>query len=1081
MNASFHTFVISKPRDDSASQRGVALVLALSMLAILMVLVVGFSVSARTERQSARSIANNERTDFIAKSALARAIAILQNNIPPPVPPGYSPPTNDFTTFGGSSALAGSSAVNWMVRPGLLTVITSPGASGPVHIPLSTNPSGTYQAVVTDADLNPPRIQGGNNVMFPGNGGLRVAWSSMLRDPAAAASASNPIVGRYAFWIDDESSKINVNTAYGSTGSAMDYAKVTPGTVMVAGVSYPLGYPSSVDLSAISGISRDDVVAAVSAQNGLTSLDSIKPPIVTDPRFIDSHRLDLTAWSRDLEFTVFGKSRAYLIRRYLTNTLGSPLFQRFRDREAPAYFHSDENIHEDSSGTQSNPDPAALYYNAAALAAMLNRADWPGMPARSFVDKWGGGAIGKREADQVAWNTVAMGSFAACSTQDYDIAISATGMGAKYYLLANKLSKDSNGGISTQTGSVRTVNTPNTGTVLGPLSNKALIPAMPRPLLNEICLRVAPETVTVAGQTRYRLKFDTIYELWLPPGYPASDFTSANAATNIGLTYLSYTVSQGSTSATQTDTKYINANDPNGIRTLYGGTSTTPATMNSDSYLQVAVGGIPATGTSPYFYARNGSGFSSSTNGATNFQAGTVTVDVKMRVFVKGTLSDAPLQLVPVWDTRDPGTAVAASQGWDTLTAGSALAAFAPPADDPKDYITFQFSFNPSDFADQIITRSLEVADPRLSGLASAWKSSGDFSSTTTQDIDTLGSENKATAAARSAGMSVEKIAHVDFSNPATSPFTRPPIGLFSCVATGMQRGLPGVGLKLQPSGGSSTELPDWLLLDLLAPTHRAANYSRLSSMNSTAGKINLNAKFADVNSTLLPSGTYYAPPNRVAALTALVTGAGASSSVAQNILDHTLAAGGQDFGAAGEYDYLGEVCEIAGVADTGKTDWEKEKLVRNLAGLMTTRSSVFSVWGVAQSVQKVARNTSYGAYETGDVVTGEKRFQAVVERYLWPGADGVPGNAKTDPSSGNYDTSAQPQSQPGGAPAYTGGAWETIDGPDAPTYPVAGASPGPWNMNAAASYASSPLATAYNPLRAVPKYQVLYFRYLNE
>ncbi len=1093
-----------------ASQRGVALILALSLLAIITVLVVGFSVSARTERQSARSTVENERAKFVARAALEHATSLLSANIPQPLPPGQpspppgpSPPLgtalpySEYARFGGDGTINDVSSVNWLVHPGLLTTIavhTTPGASYTVkHVPLSTNPSETYQPVAADATLNPPRV-GGSHLMFP-SGELRAAWVPMLRDPAAAAAAANPIIGRYAFWIDDESSKINVNTAYGAGAGVMDFSRVTPGTVSMAGTNYPLGYPASVELSGVSGLDRNNLINAVTQQNGLTSLDNLKPPIVTDPAFLDAHRLDLTVWSRDLEFTVFGKSRSYLFRRYLSDALGSPLFQRFRDREAPVYFHGDENVHEDSSGNQSNPDPAALYYSAEALAAVLSRTDWPGMPARSFVQKWGDSATGQREADQVAWNIVAMGNFAACSQQDFDATVTPTGLGAKYYLLANPLSRNSDGTPSRQTGSVGTVNAPNTGAVLGPLSQKAMIPALPRPLLNEICLRVKPESYTLkSGATHYRLRFDTMYEFWLPPGYPSSDFSSRNAATNVGLTYLKYTVTQGAKVASQEDTKYINAYDPNGIRTLYGGTSATPPAMSPNSYLQVAVGGsIPAQGNSPYFYAytdpNNNSGFNSSPNGAAAFDAGMLTINVRMRLFVKGNVEAAPLQLVPVWDRRDPGTAVAQRQTFGSSPPASPIASFNTPADDPNDYIEFQFDINPAEFADSIdpVTRSLELADPRLSGTARAWQPAGDFGQTSVLNIDSLGRENNATVVARNAGMSMQKIAYVDFSNPATAPYTRPPIGLFSCVATGMQRGLPGVGLKLQPSA-TTTELPDWLLLDLLAPTHRSSIYSQLSVMNSTAGKINLNAKLMDVNSTLLPGGSYYGPPTRLAALTALVSGSGASSGIAQNILDHRLSPlGGQDFGALGEYDYPGEICEIEGVADSGTTDWDRERLVRNLAGLMTTRSSVFSVWGVAQAVKKIPRNTSYGSFQSGDIVTGEKRFQAIVERYLWTGVDGSPGNAKTDITSGNYDTIAQPQSSPGHAPPYAGGAWETIDGPDAPTYPIAGAATGTWNTGvnyaqpSSSANTANTLATAYNPLRAVPKYRVIYFRYLDE
>src|SRR4029450_12313776 len=46
--------------------------------------------------------------------------------------------------------------------------------------------------------------------------GVSVKWANMLRDPNQPASARNAIVGRYAFWVDDDGAKININTADGT-------------------------------------------------------------------------------------------------------------------------------------------------------------------------------------------------------------------------------------------------------------------------------------------------------------------------------------------------------------------------------------------------------------------------------------------------------------------------------------------------------------------------------------------------------------------------------------------------------------------------------------------------------------------------------------------------------------------------------------------------------------------------------------------------------------------------------------------------------------------------------------------------
>ncbi len=83
----------------------------------------------------------------------------------------------------------------------------------------------------------------------------------------------------------------------------------------------------------------------------------------------------------------------------------------------------------------------SLYYTAAAVSDYLNRNDWPGMPARSFVDKWGGGALGQREADQVAWNILSLGSFAAGD-------LSGSAASGHYYELTNRSTQAETGFVS---------------------------------------------------------------------------------------------------------------------------------------------------------------------------------------------------------------------------------------------------------------------------------------------------------------------------------------------------------------------------------------------------------------------------------------------------------------------------------------------------------------------------------------------------------------------------------------------------------------------------------------------------------
>ena len=86
-------------------QRGLALVVVLALIVITSILIIAFTISMRTERQAALSMANDQSAKLLAQNALENAIAILDKNIPQPVASGVLPPT----------------PTNWIVNPGLLT------------------------------------------------------------------------------------------------------------------------------------------------------------------------------------------------------------------------------------------------------------------------------------------------------------------------------------------------------------------------------------------------------------------------------------------------------------------------------------------------------------------------------------------------------------------------------------------------------------------------------------------------------------------------------------------------------------------------------------------------------------------------------------------------------------------------------------------------------------------------------------------------------------------------------------------------------------------------------------------------
>jgi hypothetical protein len=301
-------------------------------------------------------------------------------------------------------------------------------------------------------------------------------------------------------------------------------------------------------------------------------------------------------------------------------------------------------------------------------------------------------------------------------------------------------------------------------------------------------------------------------------------------------------------------------------------------------------------------------------------------------------------------------------------------------------------------------------------------------------------------------------------------------------------------------------------------------SFAPYSYLHSTMGKINL-------NSTLYPTivNTSTVTLQRWLPLTAVfqnmdsadtITTGGTSppsGSIVANIMKQTLSPSGASvkYGAMNatppSYDYLGELCEIKGVADglntpggSSGTYWQNMAIIRNLANLFTTQSNTFHLWGAAQAVQiqKGSGNASYGAYQPGDTLTviGEKRFESVIERKVWPGVDGVPGNGSLNSSGAYSEISADsispiPAKYPWAAVAVSGTAtsaavnspigssaatWAQFDGPDNPNQRSGVYTNAP-GWYATPTYTSSLLLKANNPARAHMYYRPIMFRYLTE
>jgi uncharacterized protein (TIGR02600 family) len=251
------------------NRKGVALVMVLALLVLLSAIVVAFLSSVTTDLAASKSYEGQTNARQLADSAVNLVISQIRKASTQSDQTWISQPglVRTYDTSGASGAYKLYSAAQiyetgefdpaegtdlppddtWSTNAkGLWTDMNSPifrvdpqtGTSRPVYPIFDVNPAemasdGTIDA---DGDKMPDvegfKIEDYTSRLNPSNsantGFMPVQWLYMLQDgtlvPAEAAgtnevtiggsvSATNPVVARLAFWTDDETCKININTA----------------------------------------------------------------------------------------------------------------------------------------------------------------------------------------------------------------------------------------------------------------------------------------------------------------------------------------------------------------------------------------------------------------------------------------------------------------------------------------------------------------------------------------------------------------------------------------------------------------------------------------------------------------------------------------------------------------------------------------------------------------------------------------------------------------------------------------------------------------------------------------------------
>lgn len=1123
------TNVTPLARQRTNDRSGAALVMTLITLTILVVLIIGFLSSMSLERRAAVAFSDAEQAKLVAQGAVGHAIDLLRTNIPEPARLKDGPRS--------------APGINWVTNPGRLTIIAN---DQPIrYVPLHTGEvteaiDPTLPSDAESFDLNKP-LPGETTPMITGISlepsttrlPMRVRWVNVPADPSRPAAANNRLASRYAFWIDDESTKLNFNTAIGKPAQGQDSTFdsqlqndfLTPlfkrGTKTssfdrTTQPEWALGRPQSVNLDVLfddpTNLDHNKLLDHVFLQGFSRYPEAILNYIkLTGPEardWFDKSRYDLTFYNRSPEFNAFNRSRFFTTYVPLSIEAGPAYQHPFVFDPSGAYTgqSGSEVLHLNSllgtfgfTNTVTDEDGASVnggnVVNRAQVEMLTEyfRRRWPGYN-RSFFDKYG-----EAECRQLALNAALMARMATTQINNANL----TAFSKQYSLRTTSVNfSPASNELTGKTPERMYWRYPNVG------KTGLFLPQTPGPHITEVRLFVKsteaspapkndPKQLAGYSQPRY-IRYWYEVEYYMHGFGPIVDL--AEFPTRVDYFEIDAKGSQtkrqqfGPSAAGEnrydSDWNYSQRNDLINLKRFVAQPATRlgplGATFNGQpvSNRVVVRSPILTLGQRETVVPWQ-EGADSSQWDPFVFDAAvdrSITVDLRIRPGMS--VQDAPArprQMIPLGETRE-----------DALKA--------------------QFIVNLLE-TNRDLAMSWQINDPRLSSDLAEWEKGKEGPGTpsalgSTNGIGTPGLVNRgepdenskekskfryllrAPVGSRIANHEIDRPDEYDSRSRVSSP------GYWSLLHTGMQSGKPWQTLDFSSQAETSSP-PDWLILDLVAGTYPMASdqwkidqkqpdeFSTASFMNSTAGQVNLNTR-------TYPKTPFFKAPDRTRPLEGVFKNLPGidSKAVAEQIAQY------QDDDRV--FDYVGEVANIAAIGGVGNTPWKKEFALRNLAGVLTTKTNTFGVWGVAQTVKKVTSNTKYDHFESGDQVLAEKRFYALVERYVWPGRDGVPGNAHIA-SGGKWDRLAAQTSPisasgsvpdtlfqlPGSPPLFrsgqrlnldTKGTYAEYDGPER-----VGMDPFTEAALGKVRYRASSLEEAYNPPQPTIKYRLVYFKYLDQ
>lgn len=226
-------------RPNPHNTRASALIITMFLVSLLAIMLVGFAASMRSEIFSARSHLGGVQAGLLAQAATDTALNQLTTQLGSTTASGFF-----WSTMPGALATkAAGGSITWTdLSSGVMAVGSSADLAADLNIKSLVNSGQNLIATVTNSTALP----------------MRAKWIYVRQDGTTFTTStvptyttSNPIVGRFAYWVDDESAKININTA-----------------ALRAGNTKSLEHPSRIDLSALSpSLTATDATAIANFRN----------------------------------------------------------------------------------------------------------------------------------------------------------------------------------------------------------------------------------------------------------------------------------------------------------------------------------------------------------------------------------------------------------------------------------------------------------------------------------------------------------------------------------------------------------------------------------------------------------------------------------------------------------------------------------------------------------------------------------------------------------------------------------------------------------------------------------------------